>query len=112
MRWTGAAAGGPNASPPARAGSLVALTWPTRRHAAELRTAYEAAAHENQRLSGSLAELSRELQARDTGACARVQRVGGGLWRAGGWAADQSTFECCQQVTHRSSPLHAARLPA
>ena len=35
---------------------------------AELRTAYEALAHENQRLSGSLGELTRELQARDTGA--------------------------------------------
>ncbi len=34
---------------------------------AELRTAYEALAHESQRQHQSLAELTRELQARDTG---------------------------------------------
>lgn len=34
---------------------------------AELRTAYEALAHESQRQQQSLAELTRELQARDTG---------------------------------------------
>lgn len=34
---------------------------------AELRTAYEGLAHENQRLQQSLGELTRELQARDTG---------------------------------------------
>ena len=36
--------------------------------AAELRTAYEALSHENQRMQQSLTELTRELQARDTGA--------------------------------------------
>jgi len=35
--------------------------------AAELRTAYEALAHEGQRLQQSLTELTRELQARDAG---------------------------------------------
>lgn len=34
---------------------------------AELRTAYEALTHESQRQQQSLAELTRELQARDTG---------------------------------------------
>lgn len=39
--------------------------------AAELRTAYEALAHESQRQQQSLTELTRELQARDTGAPAK-----------------------------------------
>lgn len=60
---------------------------------AELRTAYEAAAHENQRLSGSLGELSRELQARDIGALERAVPCRG-RWVGGGRRApERSSLE-------------------
>lgn len=56
--------------------------------AAELRTAYEALAHEGQRLQQNLTELTRELQARDAGGQGAVPG-----WEEFGWA-DIRTHSC------------------